>query len=148
MFKYKYTPIIFVAFFIIIIIVYFLSSKEVQKKNDLLNNNVRFSGIITKLNVSRNHAFGILQLKIIETNNNLFKSSLGDIIYPYAIKGSVAEIYHYIPLEIKEGYKVLLNSNNKTISFYDGNKFLYQSDINIITEEIDVEFVKKHSIFE
>lgn len=148
MFKYKYTTIVFVVFFVIILIVYFLSGKVIEKNDNLLNNNVKFSGIITNLNVSRNHAFGILELKMIETNNNLFKSSLGDRIYPYAIKGSVAEIYHYIPLEIKEGYKVLLNSNNKTISFYDGNKFLYESDISIITEGTDVEFVKKHSILE
>lgn len=148
MFKYKYTPIIFIVFFIILAVVYFLSGKEIEKNNNLLNNNVKFSGIITNLNVSRNHAFGILQVKIIETNNSLFKCSLGDRIYPYSIKASIAEIYHYIPLEIKEGYKVLLNSNNKTISFYNGNKFLYQSDISIITEETDIEFVKKHSIIE
>ena len=138
----------FLAFFIIIFTFYFFSGKEIEKNDNLLNNNVKFSGIITNLNISRNHAFGILELKILDSNIYLFNFSKGNKIYPYSIKGTIAEIYHYIPLEIKVGYKVLLNSNNKTVSFFDGNKFLYQYNISVITEETDVEFVKKHSNIE
>jgi hypothetical protein len=153
MFKHKSSPIVLAILFIVICILVFIvyrsSCKELEKGNNLMKNNIEFSGIITNLNVSGNHAFGILQLKITETNRNLFKSSLGSEIYPYTIKDSVAEIYTHIALpEIEKGYKVVVNSNNQTITVYDGYKFLYEWEISMVIGETDMEFVKKYSILQ
>ena len=150
MFKYKSTPIVLIIllslFSIFIFFTYRFGAKETVKNNDLMKNNIVFSGIITNLNISNNHAFGIMTLKITETNNHLFKSSKGNEIYPYSINDSVAEVYHFIPLEIKKGYKAVVNSNDKIISIYDGNKFLYEWEISIVSSDIDIEFVKQHTI--
>ncbi|MFC4476493.1 hypothetical protein [Flavobacterium chungangensis] len=152
MFKYKSSPIVIVVLLVLssifFAIYYKISKIEIEKDNKLLTNDIVFSGIITDLKVSKNHAFGILQLKIIKTNNYSFKPYLEGELYPYAIKDSVAEIYNYIPLSIKKGYKVQINSNKKTITFYDGDKIKYQWEIYIVSEERDIDFVKKNTIFD
>ena len=152
MFKYKSSPIVmaillgFVAVFVII--VYQSSKKEILQNDKTIKNNIVFSGIITNLNVSGNHAFGILQLKIIETNNNSFNFNTQNYIFPYKIKDSIAEIYTHISIpEIEKGYKVVVNSNNKTITVFDGDKFLYEWDIYFVKENRDINFVKENTIF-
>ena len=125
-----------------------VSKMEIEKEDELLKNDIVFSGIITNLNVSKNHAFGILQLRIIKANNHSFKQYQENKIFPYAIKNSTAEIYTHIAIpEIKKGYKVILNSNNKTITIYDGDKFLYEWEASMVSEDRDKQFVKENTIF-
>lgn len=153
MFKHKSSHIVmaillgFVA--IIVMVVYQSSKKELQTNGKLITNNIAFSGVITNLNVSENHAFGILQLKILETNNNSYNFKAQNYIFPYQIKDSIAEIYtHISTLEIKKGYRAVVNSNNKTITVFDGAKLLYEWDIYIVKDETDINFVKENTIFE
>lgn len=149
MFKYKSTPIILLIFLVIfsiyIAFVINLGKTEVKNNSELMKNNIQFTGIITNIKISGNHAFGILQLKIVETNNHSFSSLLNDKLYPYAIKGDVAEIYHFIPLELKEGYKVVFNSNSETLKVYNHDKFLYEWEVSIVTEKTDINFVKENT---
>ncbi|EKT3958579.1 hypothetical protein LIS90_13515 [Flavobacterium psychrophilum] len=142
MFKYKFTPIIFLVALFVIVIIYLLSGKEIEKENKLLKNGVHFSGEITEIDQSNNHDFGIIRVKIIESSIKRFKSKTANTNFPYTISGNVAEIYNYIPIEIKKGDKIFLNSNEKTISFFDDNKVLVKAEIYIIKEKIDLEFIK------
>lgn len=152
MFKYKTSPTvlgILLALSVIFFFIYFkISEIEIEKDDKLLKNNIVFSGIITNLNVSKNHAFGIMQLKILETNNHSFTQYQKNKIFPYAIKDSTAEIYTHIAIpEIKNGYKVFLNSNDKSITIYDDNKFLYKWNASMVSEDSDKQFVNENSIF-
>ncbi|TDP58642.1 hypothetical protein [Flavobacterium dankookense] len=150
MFKYKSTPVILLIlislFFTFIYFVNKSSNVEVKKNKELMKNNIEFSGIITNINISNNHAFGIMQLKIDKTNKAKFNPIADDKLFPYAINDSIAEIYHFIPLELKKGYKAIIKSNSKIISFYDKDKFLFEWEISIISSETDKKFVKENTI--
>lgn len=136
--------LIFFLFFVIVTV----SKKEIAKNDTLIKNNIEFSGIITNLNISQNHAFGILRLKVLNTNKKIFKAISGNIVYPYAIENSIAEVYTQIPIpEIKKGYKVVVNSNKKTITFYEKDKFLYEWEISLIQEDLDIKYIEQNTIF-
>lgn len=150
MFKYKSTPLVLLILIsLFLIFIYFInksSNIEVKNSEELMKNNIEFSGTITNLNISNNHAFGIMQLKIDKTNKTKFNPIVNDKLFPYAINDSIAEIYHFIPLELKKGYKAIIKSNTKTISFYDKDRFLFEWEISIVSSETDKKFVKENTI--
>lgn len=146
--KYIYIPLIGVPllFFLLISLIWRFGGKEKEKNDAMLKNDIVFSGEITKLSVSGNHAFGIIQLKITSKSIDTFQPFYDtDKFFPYSIKDSIAEIYNHIPLSIKKGYKVVLNSSNRTISFFKENKRLYEWEIFMITQEDDIKFIKENT---
>lgn len=151
MFKNKFNSILIILL-ILVALVFFIvfktSKNQMDTENKLLSNNVKFSGKIVNYNVSKNHAFGILKLQIIESNIKKFNAFSQNKLFPYALEDSIAEIYTQIPIpEIEIGYKVEVNSNAKTIIFYDGEKIKYEWDIFIVSEGTDIDFVKKNTMF-
>jgi hypothetical protein len=147
MFKYKATKFIILLSILIILPFFFkFWHGEDLKSKKLLSNNITFTGVITDLKISRNHAFGVITLKVVKANTKMFLPTIEKDIYPYAIKDSVAEIYHYISPELKKGMSVELDSDKKNINFFDKNTFIYNSDIAIISSDIDIKFVQKNSL--
>ena len=87
MFKYKYTIatlllLVLPALFILIS----KWSKEKIKSDNLLTNNIKFSGEIVDLKVSRNHLFGIIKLQVDNTNTKVFLPSDVNMYPGYANK--------------------------------------------------------------
>lgn len=147
MFKYKTTKFILLILMLIIslLLIKFWNTEKLESEK-MLSNNIKFEGVITKLNISKNHAFGIITLKILKANVKEFSPSIHNDIYPYAIRDSVAEIYHYVSPTLKIGMRVELDSEKKNIKFYDKDVFMYDSDIAIISEELDIKFVQDNSL--
>lgn len=120
---------------------------EVKGYDTLMKNNFHFEGIITKIQVSNNHAFGILQLKVTKSNINEYRPKLEDALFPYVIKDSIAEVYTGIYVGYKIGDKVIVDSNKIAIEFFEGNTRIDKGDIFITTETADIDYVKKHTVF-
>ncbi|WP_433833400.1 hypothetical protein [Flavobacterium anhuiense] len=147
MFKHKFSKYFFIISTLILSFILFnFWTNEASKSIKLLKNNIKINGNIIDLKISKNHSFGIITLKIAHTNTKTFMPFVNENLYPYAIKDSVAEIYHYISIDLKKGMKVELDSDTRNINFYDKNKLLYSSEITIISEESNVKFVKENSI--
>lgn len=146
MFKYKYT--IATLLLLVLPALFILISKwnkEKIKSDNLLINNIKFSGEIVDLKVSGNHLFGIIRLKVDSTNTKMFLPS--DVnMYPYRIKDSIAEIYHYVSHDLKKGIKVKVDSDKKIISFYDRDIFMYDLDMWIVTEKENIKFIRNNTI--
>lgn len=150
MFKYKESKIVLPVLMGLVLIVTVLAYKSAQKdilRDDILiRNGIVISGIVVDYKISNNHDFGILQLKVTDSNSSSFNYKSDDFLYPYKIKDSVAEIYTHIST-IQKGFKIALNSNEKTIKIYNDNDFLQELEIAMIYEETDMNFVRKNTIF-
>ncbi len=123
-------------------------TQEYAKKNEVLDNDVNFSGHVIAVKQSNNHAFGIIILKIIQSNVNNFNDKLKNSIYPYRIQENIAELYTIIPDGIQEGDIVNLKSKEKNSHFYYvKTKQKSEGYIWVITEPLDIDFVKENTIF-
>ena len=144
--KYKYSPIIII---VLLIIVSILNKNDWRKDkaiyDNLMSNNIKFSGIITDFKISKNHDFGIITLKIIESNSENFDPIIDDKLYPYAIRDSVAEIYGTVSYNLKKGDLVEVDSNSQEVVFSNVTGVIYSDQISILSEETNIEFVKKTS---
>src|SRR5690554_946674 len=125
-------------------VLFIIWNSQKTNSDELLANNVEFSGKIVGLKVSNNHLFSIITIKIDSTTTKEFLPS-GTQTYPYRIKDSVAEIYHYTSTYLQKGTRVKLNSNQKKIRFYNRNSFMYELDMWIITEKENIEFIKNNT---
>ena len=145
MFKYRYTPLVLLMFIVLTFLLFVKKwNKDKLESDTLLTNNIEFEGEIIDLKVSDNHLFGIIKLKVDNTNTKIFLSS--DInIYPYRIKDSIAEVYNYISYDLRKGIRVKVNSNKRCVSFYNNNTFMYDLDMWIITEKENVDFIKNNT---
>lgn len=83
----------------ICMIVYFKnqSDKKWESLDKYLDNDVFFEGIVANIKQSDNHSFGIIQLKLTKSSVEEFDKVIKEGIYPYKIKGNVAELYTSIP---------------------------------------------------
>lgn len=146
MFKHKYTIVILLSLFLFTLFILINKwNKEKIKSDVLLTNNIKFSGEILDLKVSKNHLFGIIKLKVDNTNTKMFLPPDTNM-YPYKIKDSIAEVYHYISNDLKKGIRVEVNSNDRIISFYNGETFMYDLDMWIITEKENIKFIKENTV--
>lgn len=108
-----------------------------------MQNGIFFTGTITDFTESNNHSFGIIKIKLTNSNKKCFVNS--GVIYPYQINDSVVEIYHTVSYRLHKGIKVKLDSNKQIISFFELNNLIYTSQITVITDENDIKFVKNNS---
>jgi len=141
----KLIPLFIVLIFVLLAALFALNiwKSEKKKSNNLMQNGVVFTGKILNLNASNNHAFGVIKLKIKETNSQNFINS--NIIYPYQIKDSIAEVYHIITYNIHKGMIVKVDSNKQKVFFFDSDSLIYSSDLTIITDDMDKNFVLNNS---
>ena len=150
MFKYKSSPIVIIILFIFLAIFLFIffkiSKKELQENERLMKNNIVFEGVVTNTKVSGNHAFGIIELKLSKSSVAEFNKKINDGIYPYKIKGNIAEIYCVVSIERKKGDIIKVISNEETV-YYNFEKSKEVGDIYIVTDSNNIEFVKKNTIF-
>jgi len=139
-----------ILLFILSIIVYTwytLSSEKYTKGDLLLTNHVRFSGRIIAYDKSTNHAYGIIKIKVTETNTKAFVDSTSSRLFPYKIKGGYAEFYGYIPVSVKVGHLILLDSDKRKLEISDNNNFIIGSDVRISSDKDNLAFVKLHTMF-
>jgi hypothetical protein len=61
---------------------YNLRKKQQEKYDKYLRNNIEFEGLITDIKRTRNHAFGIIQLKLTKSNVKYFRDSVQEGIFP------------------------------------------------------------------
>ncbi|UIR57746.1 hypothetical protein LZQ00_07960 [Sphingobacterium sp. SRCM116780] len=139
--------------FVISYLIYYnfqLSKKEIAKSNRLLHNNVAFEGIIVRIQRSNNHAFGIIELKLIKCNvNDFYKSIVHNEfkgIYPYRIKNDLAELYTTISNDIKVDDSVKVVSNDLTI-YYNLQKGYEEGSLYMISEGSDLNYVRENTTF-
>ena len=85
-----------------------------------------------------------MSIDITHSNVNYFCSRLKEGSYPYKIIGKKGEIYLPIYIERKIGDKIKLISNEETIYYY-GKLSNDEGDIYIITNPIDINFIKDNS---
>lgn len=122
------------------------SDKKTKNSDDLLNNSIVFEGTITKFQASTNHAFGIIQLKLIRSSIKEFDKEIKEGIYPYKIKGDTAELYCTVSIERKLGDLVKFVSKDHTIYFNPQNS-KDEGSLFIITDPYNISFVKENTVF-
>lgn len=145
-FKYLWYILLF-GFLIGIVTLYNRSSDDIRKQSlEYLQNNVEFEGVILGYQRSDNHSFGVIQLKITRSNVTEFNKTLEKGVYPYRIKGNIAELYCTVSIERKKGDSVKVISNNQTI-YYNPSTSEEKVDIHIINDLYDINFIRKHTIF-
>lgn len=121
-------------------------SKEYEEKNKVLKNGVIFEGTVSDIKISNNHSFGILTIDIFNSTVTDFSKKISQGMYPYQIKGNKAEVYLPVFIERQIGDSVKVDSDKQMI-YYKGKKTQDQGEVYIITEPIDINFVKKHTMF-
>lgn len=128
-------------------IMYFNKISDIANKQsaEYLRNNVEFEGYVTGFEQSNNHAFGVIHLKLTKSNVEEFNKTITKGIYPYIIKGDVAEIFCTVT-ETKEGDFVKVISNEQTV-YYNPQNTEEVGSLFIITDPYDINFVKKHTVF-
>lgn len=146
--KYARYIIVLIVFIAIAVLLTRNGRKEYDTKNEALNNKIAFKGLVTDVNQSRNHAFGIIRLQLIESSAAIFDAKLNEGMYPYKIKGKVAELYTIIPDGIDIGDSVSLKSSDKNAHYYNvKTKKNSEGYIWVITNDNDINFVQQNTIF-
>lgn len=141
----RYT--ILLAFLVIAVIYYNKSANVAMKQStEYLHNNVEFEGYVTGFEQSNNHAFGVVHLKLTKSNTQEFNKTLKKGIYPYRIKGDIAELYCTVSVERRKGDIIKLVSNEQTI-YYNPKNSKEEGSIFIIVDPYDIDFVKEHTVF-
>jgi hypothetical protein len=146
----NYLKYIILLGFLVTVIIYYNKSADAEMKQsaDYLRNNVEFRGYVTGFEQSDNHAFGVIHLKLTKSNIREFNKTLKKGIYPYRIKGDIAELYTEIPDGLQKSDTYIVNSNTRTYSFTEkiDNKS-YTSELYIILDLYNIDFVKEHTVF-
>ncbi|OPB73655.1 hypothetical protein [Elizabethkingia ursingii] len=117
-----------------------------KESAEYLRNNVEFEGYVTGFEQSNNHAFGIIRLQLTKWNTQNFNREIKEGIFPYRIEEGVAELYCTVSVERKKGDIVNLISNKQTI-YYNPQDSKEEGNIYIITDPVDINFVKKNTEF-
>lgn len=134
--------------FLVAVVIYYNRSSDVamKKSSEYLHNNVEFEGYVTGFEQSDNHAFGVIHLKLTKSNTPEFNKIIKNGIYPYRIKGDIAELYCTVSVERKKGDIVKLVSNEQTI-YYNPQDSKEEGSLFIITDTFNIAFVKKNTMF-
>jgi hypothetical protein len=137
----------FIVFIGIITCVYFFSKKTVEKQDIYLKNNLFIQGRVINIKESNNHSFGIILLALDSANVKEFHNTLDLGVYPYKVKNGKAELYTFIPDGISEGDKVIVNSNSKeAVYYYVKSKQQFRGSIKVLSNSIDINYVKENTI--
>lgn len=144
----KYLKYVILLAFLAVVIIYYNKSSDAEMKQsaEYLRNDVEFEGYVTGFEQSSNHAFGVIYLKLTKCNIQEFNKALKRGIYPYRIKGDVAELYCTVSVERKKGDVVKLVSNKETI-YYNPQNSKEEGSIFIIIDPYNIDFVKEHTMF-
>jgi len=144
----KYLWYVILLGFLIAVVIYYNRSSDVamKKSSEYLHNNVEFEGCVTGFEQSDNHAFGVIHLKLTKSNTPEFNKIIKNGIYPYRIKGDIAELYCTVSVERKKGDIVKLVSNEQTI-YYNPQDSKEEGSLFIITDTYNIAFVKKNTMF-
>jgi hypothetical protein len=144
--KFFVLSVLFITGLLILAII---SEEESLQTNKALNNNVDFKGYVIDFRTSNNHAFGVIRLQLTESSVATFNDTLKTGIYPYRINGDIAELYTTIPdgLDYYDTFKVHSNSHKFDFVSKTGH-VKYTSDLFIIEDSYNIEFVKKETQFE
>lgn len=144
----KYLKYVILLAFLAVVIIYYNKSSDAEMKQsaEYLRNDVEFEGYVTGFEQSSNHAFGVIHLKLTKSNIQEFNKALKRGIYPYRIKGDVAELYCTVSVERKKGDVVKLVSN-KEIIYYNPQNSKEEGSIFIIIDPYNIDFVKEHTMF-
>lgn len=126
---------------------YKFDAKRYHKFDARLTNHVRFSGEVISLDVSRNHAYGVIGIKVDGANITAFNDSVKSAVFPYKIRNGYAEFYGYVPIEAKVGFRAVLDSDKRILNIYDHDKLVTRSGIAISFEDDNVEFVRRTAKF-
>ncbi len=122
------------------------SGKDVSQ-DKLLMNHVNLTGTITSYTKSNNHSFGIVKFKVIKSNKRLVDFSNSEFLFPYRLEDNYAEFYGYVPIEIKVGQTINLNSDEKSAKFYENNIKLAEVILTISTDKQNIKYVKGNTTF-
>lgn len=141
--------IIIIAFFPTVFFYYNKSADVARKESaEYLQNNVKFEGYVTDFKQSNNHAFGVIYLKLTKSNTQQFNKILPKGIYPYKIKGDIAELYTTIPDGLQKSDIYIIISNAHEYRFIDkSDNISYVSDLYIIVDPYDIDFVNANTLF-
>lgn len=144
----KYLSYIVLLIIFICMVFYFLkqSNKEARKSNDYLNNNIVFEGTITNIRRSTNHAFGIIELKLIRSSVKEFDEKIEEGIYPYKIRDGKAELYCTVSIERKLGDSINVVSKDHTIYFNPQNSN-EEGSLYILHDPYNISFIKENTMF-
>ena len=144
----KYLRYVVLLGFLVAVVIYYNRSSDVaiKKSSEYLRNNVEFEGYITGFEQSDNHAFGVIHLKLTKSYTPEFNKIIKNGIYPYRIKGDIAELYCTVSVERKKGDIVKLVSNEQTIHYNPQNS-KEEGSLFIITDTYNIAFVKKNTMF-
>lgn len=127
----------------------FLTACTERKYYELIKNDVEFTGTVTNFIISNNHSFGIVELKISESNVSNYEKKLpGSYLFPYKIKDSIAELYVEIPpSKIELGLKAKVNSNREIVEYYKGDSLSFLGGVYVRYSSTDKDYANKNSIF-
>lgn len=140
--------ILVIVFTCLIALIYYFNRETTNRNDKILKNNIFIKGRVSDIKTSTNHAFGIILLSLDSANIKSFNDSLKAGIYPYKIENGKAELYTSIPDGISKGDIVIVNSNDqKEIYYYLKTKHRFKGSLQIVTDDLNVEFVKKNAIF-
>lgn len=122
------------------------SDKHMKKMNKYLDNSIIFEGQVNRIQVSNNHAFGILELKIIQSNVKEFDQKPKNGIYPYKIRNGIAELYGTVSIERKAGDYVKVVSNEHII-YFNPQDSKEKGSLYLLSDPNNIDFVKKNTCF-
>lgn len=144
----KYLRYVILLGVLVAVVIYYNRSSDVamKKSSEHLHNNVEFEGYVTGFEKSDNHAFGIIHLKLTKSNTPEFNKVIKEGIYPYRIKGDIAELYCTVSVERKKGDIVKLISNEQTV-YYNPQYSKEEGSVFIITDTYNIAFVNEHTAF-
>lgn len=144
----KYLRYVILFGVLVAVVIYYNRSSDaaMKKSSEYLHNNVEFEGYVTGFEQSDNHAFGVIHLKLTKSNTLEFNKIIKNGIYPYRIKGDIAELYCTVSVERKKGDIIKLVSNEQTI-YYNPQNSKEEGSLFIITDTYNIAFVKENTMF-
>ncbi|MES2276963.1 MAG: hypothetical protein V4592_13125 [Bacteroidota bacterium] len=139
--------ILLVMFVIIVIVVWQIQRKRGDESSKLLQNNVVFSGKISKIKISSNHNFGIVFLQTSNAVNLPETPNQGNKRFPYLVINGLAEVYTRVPDGINVGDSIKVISNLETVYYCDNIKKKTEEYIYMIDDPIDIKFITENTNF-
>jgi len=143
-------PALFITAFIVMIICERQCEKEVDRKDSiLLNNTVAFGGIVTRVQVSGNHSFGVITLRVADHNLPVFipaHPTKKEKRFPYKLQHDIGEVYDLVPLGLAVGDSVYVNSKERMVKYFiTKENQQVEGRLSMIRSELDIDFVHENS---
>ncbi len=137
--------VMFIVFICIVICVYYFDNGNSEKRDNLLKNDLFLRGQVLNIKTSNNHAFGIILLVLDSCNVKRFSDTTDT--FPYKVTAGKAEVYTFIPDGLSIGDEVIVASNTKSATYYyTKTKRKSKGSIKIITNDGDIDYIKKSTM--